>query len=369
MEIRGLHAKVGEFELRDIDLKVDEGEYFILLGPTGVGKTILLETLAGIHPVRRGQIVIDSQDVTHMPPEERRISYVPQDYALFPNMSVRGNIAFGLKMKKVAKSQVDEEVGSYAKRFGIAHLLERPPQQLSGGEKQRVALARALIIRPRLLLMDEPLAALDRATRSDFQVMLKEVQREFGVTFFHVTHDLEEAFILGERIGVFIDGRIIQSGRKEEIYKRPNSLEVARFLGIKNIFRGIVQGVDPHNGAGRMTIKGKELAFTFDRRDGVWPGDEVDFFIRPDEVMVIREGKPIKESLKGNIFEGEIRKIIERESHHTLLLREVGKGVLFEADIPNYVFRNLKLVENQRVRAALRRESLWIIPGKGEFNG
>lgn len=184
MVIRGVHVKVGEFELRGIDLNVDEGQYFVLLGPTGVGKTILLETLAGIHRVARGQIFIDSQDVTHMPPEERRISYVPQDYALFPNMNVRENISFGLKMKKMAKSQIDEEVGNYAMRLGIAHLLDRPPQQLSGGEKQRVALARALIIRPRLLLMDEPLAALDRATRTDFWMMLKEVRREFGVPSF-----------------------------------------------------------------------------------------------------------------------------------------------------------------------------------------
>ena len=366
MKIQCVHVKVGEFKLEGIDLTIDEGEYFILLGPTGVGKTILLETLAGIHRVARGRIWIDSQDVTHMPPEERRISYVPQDYALFPNMNVRENIAFGLKMKKMAKSWIDEEVGKYARRLGIAHLLDRPPQQLSGGEKQRVALARALIIRPRLLLMDEPLAALDRVTRSEFWMMLKEVQREFGVTFIHVTHDLEEAFILGERIGVFIDGRIVQSGIKEEIYKRPNSLGVARFLGIKNIFRGIIQHVDPHKGAGRVTMKGKGLTFTFDLKGSLAPGDEVDFLIRPEEVMVIREGKPIKESLKGNIFEGEIRKIIEKETHHTLLLSEMEKGVILEAYIPNYVFRNLKLIENQRVKAALRRESLWIIPGKGD---
>jgi len=364
MEIRGVHAKVGEFELGGIDLVVDEGQYFILLGPTGVGKTILLETLAGIHPVVSGQIWIDSQDVTHMSPEERRISYVPQDYALFPNMNVRENIAFGLKMKRVAKAQINEEVASYARRLGIAHLLDRPPQQLSGGEKQRVALARALIIRPRLLLMDEPLAALDRTTRRDFWMMLKAVQREFGVTFIHVTHDLEEAFILGERIGVFINGEIAQSGRKEEIYKYPNSPEVAQFLGIKNIFRGIIEHVDPQNGIGRISIKGKGLIFSFDVKCPLAPGDEASFLIRPEEVMVIREGKPIKESLRGNIFEAEIGKIMERETHHTLLLTEVGRGAVFEADIPNYVLRNLKLVENQRVRAALRRESLWVIPGR-----
>jgi ABC-type Fe3+/spermidine/putrescine transport system ATPase subunit len=366
VEVQDVQVHVGGFKLEGIDLTVDEGQYFILLGPTGVGKTILLETLAGIHRVVRGRIWIDSQDVTHMTPEERRISYVPQDYALFPNMNVRENIAFGLKIKKMAKSQIDEQVANYARRLGIAYLLDRPPQQLSGGEKQRVALARALIIRPRVLLMDEPLAALDRANRSDFWIMLQEVHREFRVTVIHVTHDLEEAFILGDRIGVFIQGRIVQSGRKEEIYRRPNSLEVARFLGVRNIFRGVVQDVDSHNGAGRVAIKGKGLIFTFEIRDGLGPGDEVDFLIRPEEVMVIREGKPIKESLKGNIFEGEIRKIIEKETHHTLLLSEVGQGVVFEANIPNYVFRNLKLVENQRVKAALRRESLWVIPGKSD---
>jgi ABC-type Fe3+/spermidine/putrescine transport system ATPase subunit len=365
MKIHGVDVNVGEFGLRGIDLTVDEGAYFVLLGPTGVGKTVLIEALAGIHRVVQGKIYIDSQEVTHMPPEERRISYVPQDYALFPTMNVRQNIAFGLKMKKVVQSKIDREVRKYASRLGIDHLLERPPQQLSGGEKQRVALARALIIRPRLLLMDEPLAALDRATRRDLWVMLKEVQREFGVTFIHVTHDLEEAFILGERIGIFIKDGIAQSGTKEEIYRRPNSLEVAQFLGIKNIFRGFVQEVDPGKGVGTVTIKGKTLTFNFDLKGHLDPGNEVDFLIRPEEVMVIREGKSIKESLRGNIFEGEIRKIIERETHHTLLLTEVGEGVTFEADIPNYVMRNLRLNENQRVRAALRRESLWIIPEKG----
>jgi molybdate/tungstate transport system ATP-binding protein len=286
MEIQDVHIKVGEFELEGIDFHVDEGQYFILLGPTGVGKTILLETLAGIHRVARGRIYIDSQEVTHMPPEERRISYVPQDYALFPNMSVRQNIGFGLRIRKATKSQIEKEVASYARRLGIAHLLDRAPQQLSGGEKQRVALARALIIRPRVLLMDEPLAALDRANRSDFWIMLKEVQREFEVTVMHVTHDLEEAFVLGERIGVFIHGRIVQSGMKEEIYKHPNSLEVARFLGIRNIFRGIVEYVGPHKGIGRVTIKGKGLTFTFDLKGRLTPGEEVDFLIRPEEVMV-----------------------------------------------------------------------------------
>jgi ABC-type Fe3+/spermidine/putrescine transport system ATPase subunit len=320
MKVQGVQVKVGEFELEGIDLTVDEGQYFVLLGPTGVGKTILLETLAGIHQVALGRIWIDSENVTDMPPEKRRISYVPQDYALFPNMNVRENIAFGLRIRKMSKSQIDEEVGKYAERFGIAHLLDRPPQQLSGGEKQRVALARALIIRPRVLLMDEPLAALDRANRGEFWIMLKDVQREFGVSVIHVTHDLEEAFILGDRIGVFIDGRIVQSGTKEEIYRRPNSLEVARFLGIRNIFRGIFQCVGPHEGTGRVAINGNGLAFTFDLKDSLRSGEEVDFLIRPEEVMVIREGKPIKESLKRNIFEGKIRKIIEKGTHHVGIL-------------------------------------------------
>jgi len=364
MKVQGVQVKVGEFELEDIDLTVDEGLYFILLGPTGVGKTVLLETLAGIHRITRGRIWLDSHDVSHMPPEQRGISYVPQDYALFPNMNVRENIACGLKIRKMAKSQIDDQVGKYAGRFGIAHLLDRPPQRLSGGEKQRVALARALIIRPRVLLMDEPLAALDRANRGDFWIMLKEVQREFGVTVIHVTHDFEEAFILGDRIGVFIDGRIVQSGTKEEIYRRPSSLEVARFLGIRNIFRGTIQCVEPHEGTGRVSINGNGLAFTFDLWDSLRAAEEVDFLIRPEEVMVIREGKPVKESLQGNIFEGEIRRIIEKGTHHVLLLREIREGVVFEANIPNYVFRNLELAENQRIKAALRRESFWIIRRK-----
>ena len=136
MEIQGVHVKVGDFELKGIDLAVDKGQYFILLGPTGVGKTILLETLAGIHRIVEGRIWIDSQDVTHLPPEKRRISYVPQDYALFPNMNVRENIAFGLKVRKMGKSQIEEKVGNYARKLSIVHLLDRCPQQLSGGKSR-----------------------------------------------------------------------------------------------------------------------------------------------------------------------------------------------------------------------------------------
>lgn len=167
-----------------------------------------------------------------------------------------------------------------------------------------------------------------------------------------------------DRIGVFINGEIVQSRRKEDFYKYSNSLGVSQLLGIKNISRGIVEHIDPQNGIGRISIKGKGLAFSFDLRCPLAPGDEGSFLIRPEEVMVIREGKPIKESLRGNIFEVEIGKIIERETHHTLLLTEVGQGAVLEADIPSYILRNVKLVEDQRVRAALRRESLWVMPGR-----
>ena len=247
MEIKSLWVELEEFRLCDINLEIAAGEYFVVLGPTGAGKTVLLETIAGLHRPRRGRILLAGEDITHAPPERRGIGFVYQDYALFPHLSVAGNIAFGLRLRGMGRGEIEKRVAAIGRLLGIEHLLHRMPGTLSGGEAQRVALARALVIEPRLLLLDEPLSALDPETREGLQRELGRIHRELGTTTIHVTHDFEEAVALGDRIAVLREdrldeglreGRIVQVGRPEEIFRRPASEFVARFVGVRNIFRG-----------------------------------------------------------------------------------------------------------------------------------
>jgi ABC-type Fe3+/spermidine/putrescine transport system ATPase subunit len=235
IEVRGLRLALGEFRLRDIALDVAEGEYFVLLGPTGAGKTVLLECLVGIHRPEAGTIRLDGCDVTQAPPEKRGIAYVPQDYCLFPNLTGRGNIAYGLDGRGRPQAEIEARVNELADWLAIRPLLARRPLTLSGGEKQRVALARALAVRPRLLLLDEPLAAVDPATRDDVCGELKRIQRGGRTTVIHVCHNFEEALTVADRIGVMCDGRIVQAGTPRDIFRRPESVFVAGFTGAANI--------------------------------------------------------------------------------------------------------------------------------------
>jgi len=221
VEIRGLWVDLEGFRLCDINLDIAVGEYFIVLGPTGAGKTILLETIAGLHQPRRGHILLDGVDITHTPPERRGIGFVYQDYALFPHLTVSGNIAFGLGLQGMGQSDIEKRVAAISQLLGIEHLLHRLPETLSGGEAQRVALARALVVEPRLLLLDEPLSALDPEAREALQRELGRIHRKLGTTTVHVTHDFEEAVALGDRIAVLREYR--WGRRRRSSAARPTS--------------------------------------------------------------------------------------------------------------------------------------------------
>ncbi|MDD8027642.1 MAG: ATP-binding cassette domain-containing protein [Acidobacteriota bacterium] len=236
--VRRLSLTLGEFVLRDIDLDVAEGEYFVLLGPTGAGKTVLLECLVGLHRPAAGTIRLDGADVTSAPPERRGIAYVPQDYCLFPNLTARDNIAYGLAGRNRPRAEIEARTGELADWLGVRPLLERRPLTLSGGEKQRIALARALAVRPRLLLLDEPLAAVDPSTRDEVCGELKKIQREGRTTVIHVCHNFEEALTVADRIGILRDGRLVQIGSPRDIFRRPRSAFVARFTGAANLLPG-----------------------------------------------------------------------------------------------------------------------------------
>ncbi|RLG70326.1 MAG: hypothetical protein DRO11_06430, partial [Methanobacteriota archaeon] len=208
LQIEDLWVDLAEFRLCEVNLDIAAGEYFVILGPTGAGKTVLLETIAGLHRPLRGRIVLAGQDITHAPPERRNIGFVYQDYALFPHLNVAQNIAFGLKLRGMGRSDVEERVAAISELLRIQHLLHRMPEALSGGEAQRVALARALVIEPELLLLDEPLSALDPETREALQQELGQIHQKLGTTTIHVTHNFEEAVALGDRIAVLREKRV-----------------------------------------------------------------------------------------------------------------------------------------------------------------
>ncbi len=235
IEVTDMRVRLGKFTLGDVNLKIREGEYFVILGPTGAGKTVILEAIAGLCRIRRGNIRINGEDATNMPPERRRIAYVPQDYALFPFLNVRDNIRFGLSRNQSDRDATERQVNHLASMLGISPILERQVGNLSGGEKQRVSLARALATSPRILLLDEPLSSLDVTTAKYLRLELRRFHEELGITTIHVTHNLMEAEELADRIAIIDRGKIEQVGTREEIFLSPCNETVCNFIGTPNI--------------------------------------------------------------------------------------------------------------------------------------
>ncbi len=265
LRLEGVRLQLGNFTLSNVSMRVGKGEYLVLVGPTGTGKTVLLETIAGLHHPESGRIFLKGMDVTHMPAEKRHLGVVYQDYALFPHLTVFDNIAFGLKLKKKGTGEIEGTVSKMAKFLDIQTILKRKPKLLSGGERQRVALARALVLDPHMLLLDEPLSALDRLTRDRLRGELKRIHSELGVSILHITHDLSEAFFLADRIMVMKNGAIIQEGTLEAILKQPKDRFVAELLGIENF-------IPARLGAGGQLFL-----------EGFGPGDPPIFSASPEE--------------------------------------------------------------------------------------
>ena len=279
LEVEGLSLDLGEFHLRNVNLKVERGDYVAVIGPTGAGKSILLEAIAGFYPPVSGRVLLDGRDVTREPPEKRGMSIVYQDYVLFPHMTVFDNVAFGLRKRKMTKEEIRNEVKKVAKELHIEGILDRMPNTLSGGEQQRTAIARALVIRPRLLLMDEPFSALDEKTREDLRRLVKEVIRDYGTTVLHVTHDFEDVFSLAKHVVVMRDGRIVQAGTPEEVFSSPRDDFVAEFVGT-NVLRGKVVG---REGALTVIKVGNATLYSVDEAEG-----DVTLSIRPEEIIITK---------------------------------------------------------------------------------
>jgi|694.fasta_scaffold38937_5 spermidine/putrescine transport system ATP-binding protein/putrescine transport system ATP-binding protein len=224
--------------VEDVSLDIAGNEFFALLGASGSGKTTLLRMLAGFETPTRGQILLDGADVSRVPPDKRPVNLMFQSYALFPHMTVRANISYGLEMERLARSEITARVDDILDVIQLTPFADRKPDQLSGGQKQRVALARALVKRPRVLLLDEPLGALDKKLRSAMQLELKRLQLEVGITFVIVTHDQEEALVMADRIAILKDGKLLQCGAPRDVYEHPVNRFAADFIGVMNFFPG-----------------------------------------------------------------------------------------------------------------------------------
>jgi ABC-type Fe3+/spermidine/putrescine transport system ATPase subunit len=297
----GLTKRLGEFQLLDASLSIEEGEYFVLLGPTGAGKTILVECIAGIYQPDRGSVLIGEENVTRLRPEERRLGYVPQDYSLFPHLTVEQNIGFGLSVRREAAGMIAARTRELSDLLGITPLLPRAIRTLSGGERQRAALARALAIRPRVLLLDEPLSAVDEQTRETLCVELRRIHEELRTTTIHVSHNFEETLAVADRIGVIRDGVIQQIGTPEEIFRRPANEFVARFVLAENILTGMAaraaEGTAVDVGKGVLVHSSERLA---GRATAV---------VRPEDVEVLA-GPPAPDAV--NCYGGTIAETLDR---------------------------------------------------------
>ena len=353
IEVEGLAREWGGFRLGELSLKVETGEYFAILGPCGCGKTLLLETIAGLHQPHEGDVLLNGQVVSHLAPEKRRIGIVYQQLALFPHLSVRENIAYGLRSRRMAPKAMEARVEDMLRLFRIETLADRSsPVGLSGGESQQVALARALAVEPEVLLLDEPLASLDSLSREHVSSILYDISRSVGVTTVHVTHDYTEAAALANRIAVMAGGQIKQVGRTDEIFWKPESRFVAEFLGVGNLLPGLVVRCGPH--ADVIRIGTQELAVPPTGLEG-----EVLCTIRPDEIGVSPNHTPATESS----LEALVSEV--RDAGLSVRLACAVDGVSIIVAVPRAQFRNLQCTVGDVVRLDLPHDTIHVFQEGG----
>jgi spermidine/putrescine transport system ATP-binding protein len=291
LTVKNIDKRFGEVTaLEDVSLEIRAGEFFTLLGPSGCGKTTLLRIIAGLELPDNGQVMLGGEDITRLPATKRRVNTVFQSYALFPHLSVYENVAFGLRSRKFKNAEVDNRVSRRLQMLGLEEMAERYPHQLSGGQKQRVALARALVNEPDLLLLDEPMSALDARLRAQVQVELRRLQRKIGQTFILVTHDQAEALVVSDRIAVMCKGQVVQYGTPAEVYEHPRNRFVAEFLGAANLIDG------------KRCNGGVQTDLGFLHLDAVPHWQEGTLAIRPERIR-ISEHEPLQNGIQSEITE------------------------------------------------------------------
>ncbi|OKH31625.1 spermidine/putrescine ABC transporter ATP-binding protein [[Phormidium ambiguum] IAM M-71] len=337
----------GETAVRGVDLNIHQGEFFSILGPSGCGKTTTLRLIAGFESPSAGEVLIQNQSMTHVPPYRRPVNTVFQSYALFNHLTVWENVAFGLRIKRLNKAAVADRVKGALKLVKMESLANRFPTQLSGGQQQRVALARALVNRPAVLLLDEPLGALDLKLRKEMQVELSNLHQDLGLTFVMVTHDQEEALSLSDRISVMHEGKIEQIGTPSEIYERPQTAFVADFIGDTNLFRGRVLATE---GSDLQVLTDSKIKIFVQKQESApvfQAQDPVVVSVRPEKIKLSFDPP----SFKGNCFIGQLKNVMYLGTHvHCLVELDSGDrmtvmqannfATLPDANQPVYVYWN-----------------------------
>ena len=346
--VESLDVSLGKFSLADINLSCARGEYHILLGPTGSGKSSLLKSMLGFHKPEAGRIHLDGRDITDELPERRRMGYVPQDYALFPHLNVEQNLRFGLQARRAHGERPDALVDNLCEMLSIEHLRKRRVQNLSGGERQKVAIGRALGAQPKMILLDEPFSSIDEGAKRGLWFELKQLVRQVGLTTLHVTHNLEEAYTLGERLSVMIDGRLVQSGDRRDIFERPANERVARYFNYTNIFDGVAED---HSEGTRINLG----HFSVVVRAKVADGKRVKVCIRQQDIRIIKEGAAIKDSLRRNILAGEITNLFPLLEEHVMWFRVERSPRKHDLELrfPLNVEGRHSLYEGKKIRVAL----------------
>ena len=330
LKVRNISKRFKEFEIEDITLDVKEGEFFVILGPSGSGKTVILEMIAGL-------LKPDSVDIIGM--NNVKKGFIYQDYMLFPHLNVFKNIAYGLHVAKMDKNEIQSIVNAISAQLEIECLLDREVQNLSGGEKQRVAIARAMAISPDIYLFDEPTSALDRNLRVKTRQMFMNLHKNTGSTFVHVTHDFEEALSLADRIGILMDGRIVQCGKPDDLFNHPRTKEVADFLGYRNVFGGIIAN-------GKFNSNGVNVAV---------PLENVEFAyiaIRSDEIII---SKKRVDSSARNALKGKVKSIIKKSAGVEVIL---DTGVDLSVDITRQSFEELGIQTGETMWATFKVSSI-----------
>ncbi len=355
LKIKEVSNEWGDFSLENINLEINNQEFFVLLGPTGSGKTLLLELIAGFHYPRSGEIIYKGKNYTKISPEERDVGFVYQDYSLFPHMNVKENISYGLKERKIDKNEINKKVGEMLDLFGIQHLKERYPRTLSGGEKQRVALARAIVIEPDLLLLDEPFSALDEKTHNEMIESIKKIHQEMNLTTVHVTHDQTEAMMLGDRIGVIMNGKIKQIDKPDKLFDKPKSKSLAEFLGVENIFSGRV--VKDSGSINVIKLHDGESNLKIESLSEHKLQDEVRIFLRPENIII---SKKKCETSARNCFKGTIKSIVKMGFSIRVKI-EMEKNIELTVVITQESLDEMNLKVGDKINAFFKASSVHVV--------
>jgi len=345
LKLENISIKLGNFQLSNINLELEKGDYYVLLGKSGVGKTVLLEIIAGLIQPDLGKVFLSNKDITHEKIQRRKVGIVFQDYSVFPHLSVKQNITYSLKGKNLNHHQIETLINEYAELTNIVHLLNRGTKKLSGGELQRVALARMLVTKPECLLLDEPLASLDVQLKCDLRNLLRKINQN-GTTILHVTHDYEEAIALSNKVAVMHDGEIIQKGFTKEVFQKPANEFVANFTGIKNFFFAEFSPVNTARINGKIEIH-------VSNHDQIKNGKII---IRGEEIIISENHI---ESSATNNFKGKIVQIIPYFTNYEII---VDIGIELTVVISEDSLSKFRFKENSEAWVSFKSTAIKIIP-------